>query len=102
LAETPARRVIIERSALHAPEGARISRSKEDCMATVTLNVPDISCEHCQRTIIEALSPVHGVRSVTVDIQTKQVRVDYDESHIDVERLKAILQEEDYPVASGR
>jgi copper chaperone CopZ len=74
----------------------------EDSMATVTLNVPDISCEHCQRTIIGALSPVDGVRSVTVDIATKQVRVDYDETHIDVERLKAILQEEDYPVASGR
>jgi copper chaperone len=71
-------------------------------MATATLNVPNISCEHCQRTIINALTPVEGVRRVTVDIPTKEVHVDYDETRLDIERLKAILQEEDYPVASAR
>ncbi|MGH8071847.1 MAG: heavy-metal-associated domain-containing protein [Candidatus Entotheonellia bacterium] len=69
-------------------------------MATTILNVPDISCQHCQRTITNALTPVVGVQRVTVDIPTKQVRVDYDEARVDVERLKAVLQEEDYPVAS--
>jgi copper chaperone len=71
-------------------------------MATATLNVPNISCEHCQRTITNALTPVEGVRRVTVDIPTKEVHVDYDETRLDIERLKAILQEEDYPVASAR
>ena len=37
-------------------------------MATTVLNVPDISCEHCERTITNALQPVDGVRSVRVDI----------------------------------
>jgi len=69
-------------------------------MATAILNVPDISCEHCQRTITNALTLVAGVRQVSVDIPTKQVRVDYDETHVDVARLKEILEEEDYPVAS--
>jgi copper chaperone len=69
-------------------------------MAQATLNVPDISCEHCQRTITNALTPVEGVRSVTVDIPSKQVEVDYDEATLDVERMKEILEEEDYPVAS--
>jgi copper chaperone len=69
-------------------------------MATTILNVPDISCEHCQRTITNALTPVEGVRKVSVDISTKRVRVDYDETRVDIERLKAVLQEEDYPVAS--
>ena len=71
-------------------------------MATATLNVPNISCEHCQRTITNALTPVEGVRRITVDIPTKEVHVDYDEMRLDIERLKAILQEEDYPVASAR
>jgi copper chaperone len=71
-------------------------------MASVTLNVPDISCEHCQHTIMHALTPVDGVHRVTVDIPTKEVHVDYDAARLDVERLKAILQEEDYPVASAR
>ena len=69
-------------------------------MATTILNVPDISCEHCQRTITEALQPVDGVRSVNVDIPSKQVTVQYDASVVDVERFKEVLQEEEYPVES--
>lgn len=68
-------------------------------MASVTLNVPDISCEHCERTITNALTPVEGVRRVAVDIPAHNVQVEYDEGRVDVERLKAILAEEDYPVA---
>jgi len=70
-------------------------------MAQTTLSVPDISCEHCERTITEALTPLEGVRTVKVDIPAKQVNVDYDESSVDVEKFKAVLQEEDYPVASA-
>lgn len=71
-------------------------------MAKTTLTVPDISCEHCERTITEALTPLDGVRSVSVDIPEKQVQVDYDEASVDVERMKAVLQDEDYPVASAK
>ena len=70
-------------------------------MAKTILNVPDISCEHCERTITDALTPVEGIRSVQVDIPEKQVRVDYDEAQVSVQRLKDVLQEEDYPVASA-
>ena len=69
-------------------------------MKQVVLNIPDISCAHCERTITETLGPVDGVRSVRVDIPTKQVRVEYDEGTADVERMKEVLAEEDYPVAS--
>jgi copper chaperone len=69
-------------------------------MSNVTLNVPDISCEHCERAITNALQPVDGVRAVSVDIPGKQVRVDYDETHVNVDKMKEILQEEDYPVES--
>ena len=69
-------------------------------MKTVVLNVPDISCEHCERTIRETLTPMEGVRTVNVDIPAKQVRVDYDESAIGLDRMKEVLAEEDYPVES--
>ena len=69
-------------------------------MAQTVLNVPDISCEHCQRTITNALTPVAGVRAVDVDIPARQVRVEYDEAAVDVDRMKEILREEDYPVES--
>lgn len=70
-------------------------------MAKTTLSVPDISCEHCERTITEALTPLEGVRDVKVDIPSKQVNVEYDEGTVDVNKFKAVLQEEDYPVASA-
>ena len=69
-------------------------------MAQVTLRVPDIDCEHCEHTITQALNPVAGVRSVQVDIPTKLVRLDYDETALSLDQVKEILKEEDYPVAS--
>lgn len=69
-------------------------------MAKTTLSVPDITCEHCERTITQALTPLDGVREVKVDIPTKQVHVDYDETAIGIDRFKTVLQEEEYPVAS--
>ena len=47
-------------------------------MATTVLNVPYISCEHCERTITSALTPVAGTRAINVDIPAKQVQVDYE------------------------
>jgi copper chaperone len=69
-------------------------------MAEAVLSVPDISCDHCERTIRSALAPVDGVRNVDVDVPAKRVRVEYDEQVVDVNRLKAILAEEEYPVAA--
>jgi copper chaperone len=68
-------------------------------MATTVLTVPDISCEHCEKTIVGALSPVTGIANVTVDIPTKQVTVEYDATQVSVDQMKDVLKEEDYPVA---
>jgi copper chaperone len=69
-------------------------------MATTVLNVPDISCEHCERTITNALTPISGVRTVNVDIPGKQVHIEYDDSRVSVDQMKDVLQEELYPVES--
>ena len=70
-------------------------------MATTTLTVPDISCEHCEKTITETLSPMEGVQHVRVDIPAKTVRVTYDDSAVGVDQMRAALEAEDYPVASA-
>jgi len=69
-------------------------------VTTAVLTVPEISCDHCARTITEALTPVEGVRRVSVDVPKQQVRVEYDEAQVGVERIKVVLAEEEYPVAS--
>ena len=70
-------------------------------MATTVLTVPTISCGHCENTINEALTPLAGVSSVSVDIPTRKVTVEYDPSTTDVERFKEVLAEEEYPVESA-
>lgn len=69
-------------------------------MTQATLNIPDITCDHCERTITTALKPLEGVQSVAVDIPAKQVQLEYDAERVDLERIKSILEEEYYPVAS--
>ena len=70
-------------------------------MATTVLSVPTISCGHCENTITEALTPLAGVSTVRVDIPTRKVTVEYDPSATSVERFKAVLDEEEYPVESA-
>jgi copper chaperone len=69
-------------------------------MRRVVLRVPDISCEHCGRTITQALGRTAGVGAVDVDIAAREVSVSYDEAAVDLARLKSVLQDEDYPVES--
>lgn len=68
-------------------------------MSQVTLNVPDISCAHCERTVLEALQGKPGVNSVSVDIPAKSVYLDYDQNAINLQEVGSLLDEEGYPVA---
>ena len=70
-------------------------------MATTVLSVPTISCGHCEKTITEALTPLAGVSSVSVDIPTRLVTVEYDAASASVDQFKDVLAEEDYPVESA-
>ncbi len=38
--------------------------------------VPDMSCEHCRRTVTEALMALAAVASVRVDLESKRVAVE--------------------------
>jgi len=68
-------------------------------MASMTFTAPDISCDHCKRTIEGDLSAAEGVRRVEVAIASKQVDVDYDESVTGPAKLRAVLDDIGYPVA---
>jgi copper chaperone len=42
---------------------------------TLTYNVPDVSCAHCQAAITSEVSGLGGVESVEVDLDSKTVTV---------------------------
>ncbi len=68
-------------------------------MSQITLNVPDISCAHCEKTILSVLKDQPGVNAVQVSIPARTVQLDYDEQALSLEQVKELLDEEGYPVA---
>ena len=68
-------------------------------MTTETISVPDISCDHCQRTIESALGRLLGVRTAAVDVAARTVQLTYDESTVDPATIRRTLAEEGYEVA---
>ena len=67
-------------------------------MSTVTLSAPEIHCDHCQRSIEEAVSPIDGVSSVHVDVPARTVTVDYAEP-ANVAVVSAAIAEAGFDVA---
>ena len=47
---------------------------------TIELIVPEMSCQHCVNSITGEVSQLAGVKNVAIDLDTKHVRVDADES----------------------
>ena len=68
-------------------------------MTTQTLSVPDISCDHCRRSIEPALGRLPGVQATAVDVAARTVRVTYDETALDQATISATVAEEGYDVA---
>lgn len=59
---------------------------------TLLLNVPDMTCGHCQASVEKALSAMPGVTRVSVDLPAKRVSVEADAA-VSVEQLAAALDE---------
>ena len=68
-------------------------------MTTQTLSAPDISCDHCRRTIESALGRLPGVQATEVDVAARTVRVTYDKTTLEQTTISATLAEEGYEVA---
>jgi copper chaperone len=68
-------------------------------MTTETLSVPDISCDHCQRTLQTALDRLPGVQAAAVDVPGRTVQVTYDNTAVTPAAIRATLAEEGYEVA---
>ena len=68
-------------------------------MTEITLEAPDISCDHCIASIEKAVAKLPGVRFIAGDADGKRVTIEYDPSLIDVGAIEAAMEEEGYPVA---
>lgn len=67
-------------------------------MKTVTYTIPNISCQHCVRTIKTEVGDMTGIWAVEADVQTKQATISF-EAPATEEAIKSLLAEINYPVA---
>ena len=67
----------------------------------VVLSVPDVSCEHCVKTINGALGALPGIETVSTDIPTKSVHLRYNVSQLSVEQIETTLDDVGYTVKKG-
>jgi len=71
------------------------------CIQDITLFVPDVSCEHCVKTINGALGTLSGIETVNTDIPTKTVHLRYQPDQLSREQIEHVLVEQGYTVAKG-
>lgn len=61
-------------------------------------HVEGMSCGHCVETIKSAVSGLSGVLEVEVDLEKKQVSVDYDEAQSGREKIASVITEAGFEV----
>lgn len=64
-----------------------------------TFQVPEVSCAHCKSSIEGALKPLDGVHDADVDIDSKIVKVDFDDSVLGRDKLVEAIASAGYEVA---
>lgn len=67
-------------------------------MGQITLQVPEISCNHCVMTVEETVGELPGVGAVNANESTKQVQVTYDTNRVSLSEIEAALDDAGYPV----
>jgi copper chaperone len=65
-------------------------------MATATLKVTGMSCDHCVRSVAQALQKTAGVRTASVDLKGARATVDYDETQTNPRALANAVTDEGY------
>ena len=67
-------------------------------MATKTLKVQGMTCNHCVMRVAKALNAVAGVQDAKVDLQKAEAVVSYDDAKVSAEKLSAAVVEAGYKV----
>lgn len=65
-------------------------------MSNITLNVTGMSCNHCVKSVEEAVK--NAGASGHVDLAAGTVTVEYDEQKVNVDQIKAAIEDQGYDV----
>ncbi len=67
-------------------------------MAEKVLEVPEVNCNHCIHAIEGAVGALSGVESVKVNLDRKDVTINYDDSELKLAKIVAAIEGEGYGV----
>lgn len=67
-------------------------------MTEQVLEVPEVTCNHCVSAIEGAVGSLQGVDSVKVNLERKDVTVNFDESELELNKIVAAIEAEGYGV----
>ena len=56
-------------------------------MTQESLKVDGMTCQHCVQTITDALGEIAGTNKVAVDLDKKEVQVDYNEEETNLQEI---------------
>jgi copper chaperone len=62
-------------------------------MTQESLKVEGMTCQHCVETITEALGTIVGTNKVAVDIDKKEVQIDYNEEETNLKEISVKIVE---------
>ena len=67
-------------------------------MTHQVIQVDGMTCGHCVETVTQAVQSLQGIQKVTVDLDKKQVTLDYDEQKIGLAGISAKITEVGFEV----
>ena len=67
-------------------------------METTILQVKGMSCGHCVKAVEGSVGELNGVQSVTVKLETGEVKVQYDSATVTLDTIKETIDEQGYDV----
>jgi copper chaperone len=65
-------------------------------MATATLRISGMTCQHCVKAVRDALERQDGVHSADVDLDAGRAVVEYDDGRVSPGQLAGAVAEEGY------
>ena len=62
-------------------------------MTQESLKVEGMTCQHCVETITDAVGTIVGTNKVAVDLDKKEVQIDYNEDETNLKKISAKIVE---------
>lgn len=67
-------------------------------MKELTLQVPEVHCDHCKTSLEGAVGSLSGVANVEVTVSEATLEVTYDEDTVALDEIKNVIEEQGYAV----